>query len=403
MKYTQGTWLTGYVTIRIEGNNPELFFQRCVEEEIIVWNVIKKSPTICEGNIKLSDLPVIRKIRRQTGYRLSFTNRQGSPFWMKRLIRRKPLFIAFILSILFLFIISNVVWQVRVTGVPKEIEDQIVSQLNEYGIHPGAWMLTLDSPKEIQQNLLNDIPELLWVGVDQRGTTLSLEGVEKIVVKKDPPEEPRHLIATKKGVIKNMYVSQGVPKVAVNDFVERGDVLVSGRLDDREEEIGEESEKRKIRLVPADGEIIANTWYEMTVTVPLHSNRETLTGNQKTRYFVKIGDFQLPVWGWKDPPYENIHRETNERPLYFFKWELPIQLVETTLSEKVYENTIRTKEEAVQIGIEQAKKELKLSLGPEAKILSEKLLHETVENGKVKLDLYISAEENIAAVQRISK
>src|SRR5690606_10507193 len=129
-----------------------------------------------------------------------------------------------------------VIWKVQVTGVPKEVEDKIVAQLNEYGIHPGAWMLTIDSPKEIQQNLLNDIPELLWVGVDQRGTTISLEGVEKVVVKEDPPEHPRHLVATKKGVIKNMYVSQGVPKVSVNDFVERGDVLVSGILDDGEEQ-----------------------------------------------------------------------------------------------------------------------------------------------------------------------
>lgn len=406
MKHTQGTLITGYVRIKIEGNAPELFFQRCVEEGIVVWNVKKTSPTTCEGNIHLSALSIIRKIRRGTGYRLTFKNKKGSPFFIKRLVSRKPLFIALLLSIVFIFIMSNVIWKVQVTGVPKEVEDKIVAQLNEYGIHPGAWMLTIDSPKEIQQNLLNDIPELLWVGVDQRGTTISLEGVEKVVVKEDPPEHPRHLVATKKGVIKNMYVSQGVPKVSVNDFVERGDVLVSGILDDGEEQEAEEEEetvKRNPRLVPAEGEIIANTWYEVTVSVPLVANREVLTGNQKKRYYLKIGDFQLPVWGMTDPPYQHTHRETNENSVQILKWDLPVQIVETTISEKVYEETIRTKEEAIQTGIEQAKNELQLSLGPDAKIVSEKILHQTIDNGKVMLGLYISAEENIVAEQRINE
>jgi len=401
MKQTQGSYFSGYVTILIEGNTPETFFQICAEQGITVWDVKKKAPDACEGNIKLTDLQSVKKLRRQTGYRLSFVNKKGYPFLVKRLISKKPLLIALLLSILFIFVISNMVWEVKVTGVPKEIEEKIVKQLNEYGVHPGSWMLSLDSPKEIQQNLINDVPELLWVGVDQKGTTLFLDGVEKIVVKKEAPEKPRNLVATKKGVIKNMYVARGVPKVAVNDYVKPGDVLVSGILDERDasqdsEDEEEEKESRNLKLVPAEGEIIANTWYEVSVTVPLNANREVLTGEKKKKYFIKIGDVQLPIWGFKDPPFQETHQEIHEQPINFFKWELPIKFVETTISEKIYEDTERTKEEAIQAGIEQAKHELQLELGPDAKILSEKLLHETTESGKVRLDLYISAEENIA-------
>lgn len=63
-------------------------------------------------------------------------------------------------------------------------------------------MFSIDQPNLIQQKLVEDVPELLWVGVNQRGTTYSLEGVEKLIVKEEEKQGPRNLIATKKGVIK---------------------------------------------------------------------------------------------------------------------------------------------------------------------------------------------------------
>ncbi|MDY0396720.1 sporulation protein YqfD [Virgibacillus halophilus] len=41
MKHVQATLLTGYVTIAVKGSMPELFFQRCVDHKIPVWNVKK--------------------------------------------------------------------------------------------------------------------------------------------------------------------------------------------------------------------------------------------------------------------------------------------------------------------------------------------------------------------------
>src|SRR5699024_9771076 len=149
----------------------------------------------------------------------------------------------------------------------------------------------------------DDIPELLWVGVDQKGTTFFLEGVEKIVVKEEEADEPRNLVAAKKGVIQNMYVSKGVPQVAVHDYVQPGDLLVSGVLGENEEADDEEREEAEqpLEYVAAEGEVIANTWYEVTVNAPLLVNEEVLTGNQKQKYFIQFGNFQIPVWGFRNP------------------------------------------------------------------------------------------------------
>lgn len=400
MKHKQGAFITGYVTILIKGDRPELFFQKCIQRGIPVWNVKKTDNESCFGNIRLSDVKEIKAIKRQTDYKLQFIDKKGYPFFIRRFTKKKQLMLGLIMSIMLIIFLSNIIWEVKITGVPKDIEEKISKQLDSYGVHSGAWMFTMEQPTVIQDQLVKDVPELLWVGVEQKGTTFYLEGVEKSIVEEEEPTGPQNLVATKKGVIRNMYVSEGVPRASVNDYVEPGDVLVSGILNEAEnEEDGEED--NELDLVAADGDITATTWYEVSVTVPLEGNYEMLSGDQAKKYYLRLGNLQLPIWGFGNPDYEEAHRETNENPFHFFKWELPVKFIDTTISEKLYNSVERTKEEAIDTGINQAKNELKLQLGPESRIISEKVLHETTERGKVKLNLYISVEESIAKAEPI--
>ncbi|RKQ37825.1 sporulation protein YqfD [Oceanobacillus halophilus] len=406
MRQVQGAFITGYVTILIKGKHPELFFQQCTRNGITVWDIRKIAEDSCEGNIKLSDVKKTRKLIRRTHFKLSFVKKKGYPFFYKRFMNKKPLLIALLLSFILAIFLSNILWKIEITGVPKEIEEKIEKQLDTYGIHRGTWIFSLDSPNTIQQKLVEDVPELLWVGVDQKGTTYYLEGVEKVIVKEAEKNQPRNLIATKKGVIKRMYVAKGLPMVQVNDYVEPGDLLVSGEIgasEDSEEEDEDDKEESRVDYVAAEGEITGQTWYEVKVTIPLEYDYEELTGNKEKKYFIKVGDFQLPIWGFGNPSFENVHYESTENPINLLKWELPLSIVDTVISEKIYQKGKRTKEEAIQAGIEQARSDLLLELGPEAKILSEKVLHESNERGKVKLNLYLTVEENIASVQPISQ
>ncbi|MFD2759456.1 sporulation protein YqfD [Lentibacillus juripiscarius] len=407
MKLIQGSFITGYVTVRVEGWYPELFFQRCASQGIMVWNIQKKSENVCSGNIKLQDISGLRKQKWGTNYKLTFTSKRGFPFLMKKFIRRKEVLLALTLSVLLIFSLSNIIWEVKITNVPKDLEEKISKQLDEYGIHRGSWTFTLDPPSEIQQQLMNDIPELLWIGVHQKGTTFVLEGVEKTIVEEEEVDGPRNLVASKKGVIEKMYVAKGQPMVRVNDYVEKGDVLVSGKMptadDENADASDDEEDEESPELTAAEGEVIAKTWYETEVTVPLTASTDLLTGEKKKKYHLKLNSFELPIWGFGDPDYKQAHRERNEKDLYFFKWKLPIKFVETTVSEKKHQQGKRSKEEAIEAGIRQAKKELQLKLGPDAKIKSENILHQSTENGKVKLILYMVAEEDIVRQEPIDQ
>ncbi|MDC3415558.1 sporulation protein YqfD [Aquibacillus salsiterrae] len=407
MKHTQGVFFSGYVTIKVHGHHPELFFDLCSRNGITVWNIKKTEAKTCIGNIKLEEIPQVKRLRRKTIFKVSFIHKKGLPFLSNKLFVHKPLIIGLVLSLFFVGFLSNIIWDVHVKGVHPEMEKQIEKQLSSYGIRPGAFKFKVQSPSKIQKQLLDDIPELLWVGVTEKGTTYQLEGVEKTLVEEGEKKYPRNLVATKEGVIVDMYVSRGQPMVEINDFVEKGDILVSGTLGEKEEEANsspeEEKKDKKNELVSAEGEVIAKTWYKSNVNIPLKANYETLTGQYTNKYYLRSWGFSIPIWGFKNPGYEKTSTEIVDNPFRFLKWELPISFVKQTVYEKTEKFVDRTKQEAKSAAIKQAQKNLQSKLGNDAEIKFEKVLHEREENGKVKLTLYFTALENIAEIQPISQ
>lgn len=403
MKNFQTVLLTGYVTLIVQGNQLENFFKACNQEQVTLWNLERLSENTCVMNVKLKDVPVIKRIGQYYQYELQIKNEKGIPKLLKLLIRRKELMIAFLLSILFIFILSNLIWSVDIHGVSKETEQKITDRLHTYGVYPGGWTFMIDSPSLLQERLLNDIPELLWIGVERKGTSYTLEGVEHILVEEDEPLQPQHLIAKKNAVIHRMYVKNGLSQVKINDFVQKGDLLVSGKMTKTDEIDDNNDEIEDIEYVAAEAEITGKTWYEVDVTVPLEGTFEKITGDYEERKYLQIGSVKIPFTMFHKPSYRHYHVEKKENQPYFLSWQLPFVIGKTTFHQKVYDKIKRTDEEAKQMGIKQAIQELKQKLGPNIEILSENVLQETKENGKVNLTLFFTVAEDIVKKEPISQ
>lgn len=404
MRLIKGSYFTGYLEIQVLGENPEHFLQKLIDNGVMLWEIKKLKHDYCTAMVHLQDVSTIKKLRFRTHYKIRVNKKYGIPFINKAMRKRKPLLFGLLLSVILFFILSNMIWKVEVAGVPEEVENKIVDELKNNGIYPGAVGFTIDSPNQIQQLLLENVPELLWVGVEKRGTSFYLEGVEKLIIEEEERKSPRHLIADKNGVIKSMYVKRGLAQVSVNDFVEKGNVLVSGLMEriNRAEEDDEDLEEN-VELVVAEGEVIATTWYKAEVEVPLEVEQIDVTGNIRENYRIQIGSFSFPIWPWRKNEYENEIVESEEKQLNLFGLKLPFYFISENRLETVSEIGERTKAEAVQIGIEQVKNDLERELGYKAKITSEKVLHETIDRGKVNLSLYITVEENIAIEEPINQ
>lgn len=394
MKSVQGSFFTGYVTVVVTGKQPELFFQLCMDKlGIVIWDIERNSTEVCSGKMRVRDIKKIRKIRRGTNYKISFQNKSGYPFIWRRWFKSKHIVVASLLSIILIYALSNIIWSIQINGVSSDIEKKIIETLEQEHVKTGRWTFSIGSTSDIQHTLTQEIPELLWVGVEKKGTTFLLEGIEKKRVEPIEQHSERNLIAAKDGVITYMHVSKGEPVVGVNDTVKKGDPLVLGSINRADEEDDHKT------TVSAEGEVIAETWYEVDVTVPLQQQTERITGEYKNKWYIDFAFLQVPIWGWKDPAYEKQFLEETDQPLYFLQWKTPISIKKKTTHEQSRAKEILTQEEAVQNGIKQVHKDLRLQLSPDIVIKGEKVLHESVENGKVKVQLLITVEEDIVETE----
>src|SRR5690606_40667427 len=88
-----------------------------------------------------------------------------------------------------------------------------------------------------------------------KGTTYQFQVVQKTEPKQQVEKSPGHLVASKKAVISHMFVERGKPMVKINQFVDKGQLLVSGAIGKEEEEM----------MVVAEGKVWGKTWYKTTV------------------------------------------------------------------------------------------------------------------------------------------
>jgi similar to stage IV sporulation protein len=216
------------------------------------------------------------------------------------------------------------------------------------------------------------------------------------VVEKNTPEQtvetgPQHLVAKKEAVITKILVEKGKQLVNRHDHVVKGQMLVSGL-------IGKEGQTEK---VAATGEIKGETWYKSVVELPLKSNFQVFNGNEKRKFLLKLGDFSVPIWGFGDPKFKQFEMEENSRHLHFLHWDLPISYVNKTFRERENVTRVYSNKEAIAKAKEIAIKDIKNRLSEDATIIGEKILHQTIENGKVKLSLHFQIVENIAEGQPI--
>jgi similar to stage IV sporulation protein len=391
MKNTWTNRFSGFTRIKIVGKYTELFLNRCIRENISIWHIRRVGEETIICYISLTDVKRIRPVVRDTKVKIYFIERKGLPFFIQKMISRVG-FVGGLVSFIFiLFLLSNMVWNISIEGASPKVEHQLTQAVQELGIKKGKFHFMLPSVEEIQMKVTSEIEEATWIGVTLNGTTYHFNVVEQTFPKKQEPVPPRHLVAKKKAIIHDIFVEQGQGKVVPNDFVEKGAMLISGF-------IGKEG---RMEISPAKGKIFGEVWYKSNVAVPLVSELATLTGEKKANYSISFSNVAIPIWGFGKPDFTEYEVNEYSSSLKFLKWEIPIKYNRKFFLEKETLIQEYTKEEAIAIATLMAREELLKKLDEGSVIKGEKVLHEAIENDKVKLMIHYQVIEDIAISQPI--
>lgn len=391
MKNQWVSLLIGTVRVKVTGRGIERFLNQLTRNGIHIWNVKRHGIEAISFQIKVLDVKKIRVPARKSECKIRFIERVGGPFLLRRLWTNSGFVMGAVAFLLIITILSNMVWGIEIKGASPATEHQIRKQLSDMGVVIGKSQFSLDNVDVIQRELTDKVKALTWVGVELRGTTFHFQVVEKKEPEKPEVYKAQNLVAKKKATIVSMFVEEGEQVVELNDTVQPGQLLVSGL-------IGKEDERE---LVAARGEILGETWYKSQVELPLESTFQVFSGAEKRKYALTLGKFNLPVWGFDKHDFKEFEIEESNQVLKFFKWELPVSVTKKTIREREEVNRTYTKEEALKKAISLARKDIKSQLPEDAIIKGEEILHQSTNNGKVKLSILFQIIEDIAKSQPI--
>lgn len=212
-------YLLGYATISVEGYFIERFINICISKNILLWNMKRKKSSFLFTNIAIKDFKRIRQIAKTTKCHVKIEKKKGLPFLLHRYKKRK-IFIGLLIAVtLIIFGLSNFVWNIEITGENNINKEELLNELNEYGLKTGI-LKTKVNTKDIINNIRLNRDDIAWIGIKLEGTNVIVEVVE---ADKKPEiideNEYCSIVSDKEGIITKINVQNGTALVKLGDIV----------------------------------------------------------------------------------------------------------------------------------------------------------------------------------------
>ena len=291
------------------------------------------------------------------------------------------------LSILILFLANNLIFRIDVKSNNKEIIALVKEELKNNGLKT----LSLKRPHKkiegiVAKILDNNKDTLEWLEIEYDGLIMNVYVTEKNMPEDLPSYNYCHVVATTDAKISNMNIYRGVALKEINDYVNKGDIILSGDIAFNEEVKNQ---------VCASGEIYGEVWYKVKVSVPFNEYYIEYTGKNRYNFNVKIDDNKYYIL--KSRIKNKKLEETNLYKLNDFEINL--------VKEKEYVTKMHrlTEEEAYNKALNLALEKINLQLDANEEILVKKVLKKELNDSTIYLEVFIVAKENIGEVKIIDE
>ena len=285
-------YLRGYVKIRVEGYSPERFLNLCCFHHIFIWGLVPAGNAY-EMYMSLSGFRKIRPFTRKTHTKAVILKRCGFPFFLKRYEKRKLFFISLLLCTALLKVYSLFIWDIHFEGNQKWPDETLSEFLDSKGVAPFMLKSSV-SCADIVKDIRKEYNDIVWVSASIEGSRLKVQIKENEDTFKEETdvsqeEHPTDLVAETDGVITEIVTRSGVPQVHVGDTVKAGDILVSGRIEvknDSGEVVGYQYQK-------SDADVFADTQIEYSDSMPLTWQDKVYDGRKRYKWYVRIFDWTI--------------------------------------------------------------------------------------------------------------
>lgn len=374
------------IALNIKGKNINRFIKKLTSRKIDILSL--KYINDNEINIVIYKKDYDKVLKIKSIYNVIDTDVYGY-LKIKKLIKiNKHLIVILALAyILFTFLV-NTIFAVEVIHSNKSIRDLLVKELENYDIKKYSLKKDYKQIQSIKKAILNKYPDKIeWLEIEEVGTKYVVRVEERELAPSKEDNRPRNLVAKKDGLIKKITANSGEVIKNVDDYVKKGDIIVSGSL------YVYEKEKARVR---ASGRVYGEVWYVLKIDYPFAYFEKRETGKKKENYTIKIlnKEFDLSTNHYKNKKYT----ETNILSHPF----LPIKLTYQKQKEVKIINEVLTFDEALNKAQDKLTEKVNKSLNKEEHIIKSKYLKSKVKETSIEVEMFFAVYEDITDYQVIA-
>ncbi len=270
-------YLKGYLIVRLQGVSKERFLNLCKSRKIEIIDIVSINDILyCKMTCK--DYIKIKPLVRKTGCCPKIEKKEGLPFLINRIKKRKGVIIGGLIGLFFLVQCAERIWYIDVQGGFVHTRAQIVQVLkSELQVYGGIGKDSVDCA-EIERELRLIYNEIGWVSVEKKGCNLYIRLNESTMPDNiGKTEVPSHIVAEKNGIVQGIEVISGIAQVKNGDIVTEGDILISGIVP----VVGDYDEIIALKPVGAQGKVYLETEYSYQSVYQMEYKEKIWTESKK--------------------------------------------------------------------------------------------------------------------------
>lgn len=315
-------FVKGTIFFSAENGSPERLITRCGKEEIVLFD-ISATETGVSARCLLREFPQIEKLAQEYGVTVKKEKEKGLPRILRRHKLRFMLPCMLLLVLFLLFFSQSFLWTIEVRGNRILTDEAILSILEEEGLTRMTFLPNTDLRMVCEEVMLK-LPQLSFITLNRYGSRIEAIVAEREIAPQIRSDEPCDIVAAADGVVRAIEVYEGEETTGPGYAVQKGEILVHGHY---------QTKKGQEMLVHAEAKIIAEVFFEKTISIDLNELAKQETGEVTKRQFFYCFGLKIPL-SFPNELEGGYEEEWTESPLTLFQKTFPIGI--TTCTKRYY-------------------------------------------------------------------
>ena len=284
-------FLRGYVSVYLTGFSPERFMNLCNNHQIELWNV-EPDRDGYTFYMYVDGFLNCKEFLRKTKTKVVVRKKLGLPFLLFRYRKRKLFFAGLLGCFAALFLATRFIWAFEISGNRQFTDEMFLRFLEEQNVSYGMSIDDLDIDA-FEKKLREEYDYITWASAKIEGTKLHVTIKENEVGTgtETVQTESGDLRATVSGNVVSMVTRAGVPAVKNGDYVNEGDVVISGIVPI----MNDDETMRTYHEVRADGDVTIESVLAYRDELALAYEKKVYTGNSDRALVLGLKDKEFKI------------------------------------------------------------------------------------------------------------